>query len=472
MVKALSFCLVLLSNQFVLAQQAHENHSFESSLAEAQNQGSKNVPDWFGDYIKGELTQKVEIRKVVKPRRSTHISKKQALEDLETFRYLIHNAYAARDYWESNGLVFDDEFQRIKKFIDDAKGPISVFDFYTQVSHTFRQGGRDGHLGMELMGRRQAFVSNLRVCFVDGIVCEKQGDHFVALTANKVVKKGDRISGCDFYPTLAPKGKQYYLPGKRSFTKITDISAKINGKAAKLPVHLCRIRRNMRGKYIFKHLVEQGIDIVDSPTFIDTFDYKNGFKKATELKQLGEKLRSKKTVIFDITSNHGGEIRYTQQFVAGLNGYATLEMHSAHLVSPAAGYLSEEQEKELKGIRKWIIHKGQKTDSRNGKFEGKLILLTDSGVASSGEGTVGYCRSFKDKLVIGENTAGIVNFGNVQPYLLENSGIKLSLSNGIFLGLCREGEGFQPNYWVDAPNVRKEVLKWLNDNDSYFPPVE
>ena len=93
-------------------------------------------------------------------------------------------------------------------------------------------------------------------------------------------------------------------------------------------------------------------------------------------------------------------------------------------------------------------------------------MLVNSGTASSGETAVMYGRSVRDFILIGENTMGCNTFGNVRGYTLKHSDIICRIPNVINLcenpAECKEGYGFEPNYWVDSENVEEEVIKWLS----------
>lgn len=60
-------------------------------------------------------------------------------------------------------------------------------------------------------------------------------------------------------------------------------------------------------------------------------------------------------------------------------------------------------------------------------WQGRMIVLTDRGSASSAESAAWLLREGFDALVVGRNTAGCMAFGNLAPYLLPRSGLKIGL---------------------------------------------
>ena len=173
---------------------------------------------------------------------------------------------------------------------------------------------------------------------------------------------------------------------------------------------------------------------------------------------MGESYRNREVVVLNYLSNEGGYNRITKEFIQGMNGYVNAPEYSMKLLSPVT------EGRNCK--RKWVTGSAPVPYEREkGMFDGKLIMLVNSGTASSGETAVLYGRSVRDFLLIGENTMGCNTFGNVQSYALKNSGILCRIPNVINLcenpDDCKEGYGFEPDYWVDSENVEEEVVKWL-----------
>ena len=112
----------------------------------------------------------------------------------------------------------------------------------------------------------------------------------------------------------------------------------------------------------------------------------------------------------------------------------------------------------------------------NPEFKGKLILLTDKNVASSGEDFVLYSDLvFENKVIqIGQNTSGCLFYGNICDYYLPNSGIKcrLSLSDFSFSAKANkrfhgEGNGLYPDYWSTNEDLNDSILFVTQDQQMY-----
>ena len=108
-------------------------------------------------------------------------------------------------------------------------------------------------------------------------------------------------------------------------------------------------------------------------------------------------------------------------------------------------------------------------------YNGKIIILTDKGVASSGESVLEQAYLFfKEKnqvIQIGTNTSGCASFGNLCTYHLSNSGLQVTcgftdfsvdiIKSNKFKG---EGKGYFPDYWCTVNDLEKTIAAVLNVN--------
>ena len=99
-------------------------------------------------------------------------------------------------------------------------------------------------------------------------------------------------------------------------------------------------------------------------------------------------------------------------------------------------------------------------------YDGKVAVLIDRGVASSGETMIQMAAQLSHATLIGENSAGCVSYGNVEAHgPLPNSRIRLHFGRSRFvLDVIRanpEGTGFFPDYWLDEPDPVATVSNWL-----------
>ena len=66
-----------------------------------------NIPDIYREYIRSEKRTILKNDQIINVDHSDlTISQENALEDFETFKYLLDNAYACWDYWSMHGVDF------------------------------------------------------------------------------------------------------------------------------------------------------------------------------------------------------------------------------------------------------------------------------------------------------------------------------------------------------------------------------
>jgi len=182
------------------------------------------------------------------------ISREQALEDAETFRYLIVNSYSGREYAESKWIDFENIFLRIKRVINTYSNSIKTSDleyiFYSELSSIF-----DGHL--KIKGKnRYTFHEHLDAYFSDILVEKKENKYVVIDSACPKVKKGDIFTESKsvrfLYPTLSPPEQKHYIVGALSYDLITKAKLSFNDKKFEIPLHITKIRKaQYKHKFIF-----------------------------------------------------------------------------------------------------------------------------------------------------------------------------------------------------------------------------
>ncbi|MEZ4381323.1 MAG: S41 family peptidase [Nannocystaceae bacterium] len=84
-------------------------------------------------------------------------------------------------------------------------------------------------------------------------------------------------------------------------------------------------------------------------------------------------------------------------------------------------------------------------------FAGPIFVLVDRGTASSGESVPQYLRLALGARVIGERSAGFVDFGNVVPFVLPRTGLWVQVpTTRFFSGRSAEMVGLEVDTYLDA----------------------
>lgn len=167
------------------------------------------------------------------------------------------------------------------------------------------------------------------------------------------------------------------------------------------------------------------------------------------LAETADGLRSEPCLVLDLRGNPGGSDGPAWSWCSRCSGQT---YESAGAVAPWPSDTYQEY--------RWIAMPGRQQTpssevSASRPYEGTLYVLTDAGVASSGETFRLLAAQIPGAITLGENTAGCAAYGNVQTHdPLENSRIQFAFGRSRFVQDWvepnREGVGLFPDYWLDT----------------------
>jgi hypothetical protein len=439
----------------------------------------------------------VAYREVIVSRRAAPevltLSPAQAKEDVDMLKYLLDTAYSGRDYWEMRGVDFDGMYKNLYAFVEErAAGqengrPITNWDLEDRIASLVTPI-LDNHFGVT--GRAPHFTNRHDTAYFADILIEKRGNEYeVADSGAEGVKRGARYTGPidSLFRTLAPTGRDHFLAGALSYTRITRLALSFDGSPVTVPVHTCRI-----GRIAYQNAHDFIEEDVDGVPVLSVCSF--GGRAPESMRQFinagsDEKLRRAPRIMLDLRENCGGARAYAEKFLSNLYQVPEFEAREIRQLSPpiVASTLADAQfngvaanlEDNTPAVFRLLDQKYRKTPfieralfgrepDAGGIFRGEIIYLIDRRTGSAAEIATSYSRAAKNNVIVGENSAGAMAFGNVRYYLLKNSRIVLSLPSSILLlpGF-RETEGFRPDYWLDSDHPEREVARWLRDPEHY-----
>ena len=419
------------------------------------------VPNMFKNYVYPQKrTIPINTNIINTYHSEITISREQALEDFETFKYLINNAYSGRDYWEMRGVKFKECFAMVESLIRNQEympSKLLCEAFYQAFSGKIV----DNHLWLRVFNDDEVYCfSAQKLAYFSGITVEnREGRYIVVQSDCHGVQNGDIIECADvsLFPTLAPQGKKWFYVGIRDWTPVQTISIAVNGHETVVSLHKSRARDYSPEKSVFFKLNYcSEVPTVQSGTFYDPFHHVPRDCGA----ELGDKLKKEKHVVWVLAGNGGGSSDYALHFIEALNNYANNYTHVAHLQT----HITDFSKVDLNNnYTEWRFSLDEPVDKTKSQFKGTLYTIMNSTTGSSAENAVGYAKSVKNNILIGENSAGVGLFGEVQSYILRHSMIRLGIPCKIFLNGVNEGEGYLPDYWVDSPDLIGAVTQWIRN---------
>ncbi|SEQ56195.1 Peptidase family S41 [Treponema bryantii] len=437
------------------------------------------------------------------------ISLEQMENDLEEFCYILENCYAGFEEAKTKGLNIDNEKKAVISIWN--KTPVvKISDFAESLYQKFSPYISDTHFTIKSSNKNTSinyhFIKNLNIYFSDLYVIKKDGKIYVNETPDKSIKTGSIIqleNIADYLFEYPAKGNNIYRLGILSEKNQSEIIIKINDKEVVLPV--CRELSNNEGFSFKIKECNKAIWIRYNRCYYNNEEQK---EQIYDFLNTADKCKNKDVIILDIRGNHGGDDSYSLKFYSDLyfNNKKKSEKFLCKYRAPekwifslasikAAKYeynrfcdLSVQANKKMLNkiikIEKKLNRKPQlliervlesKVDFKDPVYKGKIIILTDNGVASSGESILEQAYLFFKKknqvIQIGTNTVGCASFGNLLSYHLSNSGLQISCgftdySENVskskkFKG---EGKGYYPDYWCSVKDLKKTIESVLNVN--------
>lgn len=396
-------------------------------------------------------------------RKNKRLSKKDALEDFDAFKFAIDTLYCGKPIHEKSGVDFEAIYKEIEDYIETTE-EITTNDLCEKYAEAFKNKFVDNHFYFFLPMNKENPVRlpthrNYLPYFTD-IIVEKTGDKYIVVSSEcENVKMGDVIedTGCMF-ETLPRDEKRCFLVGCRSWEKCENIKIICNNETISVKTHLCRVAEKEEKDIVFSHYKDNEIDIIRSNTFTSTIDKTT----VSDCIVFAEILRNNKVVIFDIHGNGGGNSLYSAEFIKNLNGYCEENPYTTIELITSLHKKSKEQK-----TKDWVVHNKNNIELERATFNGKLIVLTDYYCASSAEETINFTKSLKNTIRVGTNTNGCNCFTNLWVCILPKTYMAIFLPNVAILDMFEEGKGFEPDYWLDTTEPLEEIKNWLKNDDVY-----
>lgn len=368
----------------------------------------------------------------------------EALEDVLYTQYVLENAYSGYSYYDEE--LFHTAFDSMQKELHSLTSisPNALMDLIA-ARLSFLS---DGHLAFSTQEYGRGFFQKLQTYVSDLIVTEEDGQFFTADTGKRVVLEPPLRA----FPTIREDIPNARLVGLRSKKPVTEISIQMENQRETIPVH--RIKSQPRGQAcLIEECYLSDIAIITCSSFVgDSEETKNRFY------EIGRKCRSYPHVIWNLSNNLGGSSELPKQFLLGLTGGFPDTLRFLALQSTLVHAKEYGQIWEIPRHFEPICN-GQTENA--GLFGGRLHVIINDLVASSGEVAIAWAASLPRVSFYGCNSRGVGRFGDLCVYALPHSKITLWCPQKVFDTNIAETEGYEPNFWLDSENVVSSVHNWI-----------
>ncbi len=441
------------------------NHSYRDEKADISNTQSL-----YGNYISeyrftSSVNNGIRIYDV-------NIYASQMEEDIDALEYVLNNIYSGKDFLEKRGISISERLNEIKAKIKSVKSMNKV-NFFELLCSAL-EGIKDSHLVFSLpyFEKTHRFCTHNTVYFVDIVLQKSNNSYVVVDSQDSSVKCGDVISSIDegfLFKTI--DGKLLY--GVFSSKPIKSIICDCSGKKIQLNAFPAPLKQ-ISDTDLWSHNRCNGIDIITIHS-LAAFNIEEK-QSAEKLVALGKELKNSKKIILDLRGNRGGDSEIAKRFIENLNGSAHINLNYAKLNSQGSrlaeislyakdldDYNKAREEILHSPISEWQCSKPQLVC--DGQFKNQLVVLTDRNTASSAEIMLkGIKDNIPQSIIIGENTSGTLNTGDVRYFYLPNSLIFLNIPTAIFAGIFEEGTGFYPDFW-SKDDAMNSAIDFLSQNN-------
>lgn len=380
----------------------------------------------------------------------TDITKKQAREDLALFFELLRYCYSGYSCYLEGKIESEAKTEEILDLLPDTA--TATFTLADAICRVLSPYINDSHFAFA-SDHRTSFAKPFHARFSDLVVyaCD---DGYRVENENPQTPRGYLFSEAEageyLFETLPGKdGRRRYLLGVYTPEDVSEIT--VGGIT--LPLHTCKtdeIYPNPQQGAAWEE-ERDGVPVVHHATYMA----RDAALSFEDYRKSGRRYRNSDVLVWSLLSNTGGHSGYPQNFVQGLNGYACWEMDVAMLSGPFTG------KAEAREIR-YEVYENEKIDLSRSEYVGRLFVLQNKSVMSSGESALYFARSVKHVTFVGSASGGCGQFGDIGVYRLPNTGLVFQMGYKVFNNESfEEGRGLLPDYWLDSADPVGELVRYL-----------
>ena len=360
----------------------------------------------------------------------------------------------------------------------------------------------NGHLSIT-SPYQMYYPFNTYALFASDILFEKSGTDYIVFSSSiSKIKPGMVYTGSEenLFKTIL-YGKILYRFGYRSNGYLKTALINVDGKDYKIKVKLTP--GNVQNINNFSFYTQDDTLYVYSNTF-NWHTQADQEKIFNDIKDIGKEIQNLniKTIVFDLRHNTGGSSNVPYYLLRALvcgdaadnsEEVETFQKYYSYLVSKETciNTLTSRNRLSLqgRGSTNYTRYLLTKTDEKysvyydpdfeyletvSPLYNGKIVIISDIFTGSSAEMFIlGVKRTFKDNVVIiGQNTAGALDYPNVYQFNLNDSKDSLLISFSDMRSTpiikesdCWEGDckGIAPDYWYtfNGDFLLSKVLEFL-----------
>lgn len=445
----------------------------------------------------------------------SEITYEQLLKDIEYICYYLKSAYAGYDSMRQKGFE-EEEFKAFLTEKHTGVENVNTRQLMKDISEYLSFYVKDGHFSISAnLSNENYYITKKSLILWTNTFFEKKNNEYYLIESdfdkfNKMETFSLSEENLFYYPA---KGRNVYRLGMLSDERIDSAEFEINGNKIKLPVFDDgNIDSGFGIKY---HQIE-----TDRTGYVSISSFllpnkKSNTRKGSEIifskfENLSQKWKNKKNIVIDLRGNKGGEINsietflyntfisekkfekftkkmdlffednfFEKQFIdspviatAKFNFINNYEVENSKYHKRDALRILKEHRKNPK-INYWYRNTESKWISSPLRDK-QLIFLIDRNSISAAELFPVFAKKIFGNdsiIVIGENSYGSLEYGEIYDYMLPESKLRLHLGSEHlkFLSSCSiwhgEGVGIYPDYWSTGEDLNETIFLVTKDEE-------
>ncbi len=397
------------------------------------------------------------------------LTRAEALEDVDLFFRALHYSYGAYYYFG------EEAFQKAEDAIRAELASYRTIKWEQLVSLMYSHllFVRDGHF--VIAGRYEpAFEKSVRYLYYYSSLrfAKDNSGYYLLGEGEKWYYTSCGNANVELQPYLESSGRVCY--SLRQFCPATAAHAADSITLKKgAETKTVSVTWSLSQPYLedssqvpdYHYLTENGIALITIRSF--DWDYE---ATMNEFIRTGAELKDAELIIIDARSNSGGSDHFVTEWLKNYTGEepeqkTIISNWSTAMFDRTQAYadLGEEFAAFQTGDKDYELFQGKLTENST-----PILLLTDQMSGSTGESIVTYCRTLDNCLVIGGPTRGAQLVGNVNGWMLPNSGIGFQFGQAFHFIYDMEnvdGKGYEPDLWCDPKTSLQAVLNMVERYD-------
>ena len=447
------------------------------------NNGKQNFENF--KYEKFDVNKLSDALQYEKCNDKKVITKKEAFEDFEQFKILIEQCYVG--YCVFGKKFFDNVFNKIEKQLNLIDSTIEPYKF-AEIIFKALKNIKDYHFCVQYNNKqlRPFDRDQVEITYFncEHKITKNKNDFYIVNNKNKqkIVKINNQNPSKFVDLCFMPNGKLQYA----------FFAFSTQNKAIKLNVTLensevvCVNLQPINYHEVLLPDTEKMIEIFadENMAYINVNRLYLCDVTDEQYKQLLteiEKVKDYKNILIDVCNNGGGSDTIVREIMKcfGLE----IKSYPINYIDLCARSNIENAEKKkaevLSQYEKSLENRVNIKSINFGKINkekdtGKLILIFQNRNSfSAAEEFNELFSNFKNLVFVGDNTSGMLCFGNINSYFLKNSSVKIKFGVSYFENPGRkflEGKGVKPDIYFTKPYLKleermkfaKQIFKNLN----------